>query len=238
MSRERNAPASPSAAQPIPVLFADSVLLVVDKPSGLAVHRGWARETDVLVARLERQSGQQVFPVHRLDRGTSGVQVLALDSETARRVSDSFAQGLVEKVYWALVRGVAPDEVWIDHAIPASEDKDAPRVAAQTFVKRLRTFGRYSLVEARPKTGRLHQVRRHLKHISCPLIGDVNYGKGEHNRLFRTRYDLHRLFLHAVSLTLPHPRTNVLQTFHAPLSAELERVLEALAIENAESSAV
>ena len=114
MSQERNAPGSPPAAQPIPVLFADSVLLVVDKPSGLAVHRGWARETDVLVARLERQIGQQVFPVHRLDRGTSGVQVLALDSETARAVSESFAQGLVEKVYWALVRGVAPDEIWID----------------------------------------------------------------------------------------------------------------------------
>jgi tRNA pseudouridine65 synthase len=96
------------------------------------------------------------------------------------------------------------------------------------MVVRREVFGRYSLVEARPLTGRLHQVRRHLKHISCPLIGDVNYGKGEHNRLFRERYGLHRLFLHATRLRLPHPAQGGELDIVSPLPADLEAVLQAL----------
>lgn len=212
----------------LPVLHRDEWLVAVDKPSGLAVHRGWARESDVLVSRMARQLGTSVHPVHRLDRGTSGVQVLALTAEAARTLGDSFAAGAVHKVYWALVRGVPKGESWIDHPIPSGEDKGAPRVPAQTWIRPLRTFGRYSLIEARPKTGRLHQIRRHLKHISCPLIGDVNYGKGEHNRLFRERFGLHRIFLHAVEITLPHPATGEPLTIAAPLPPDLTAVLTAL----------
>jgi len=210
------------------ILFRDESLIAVDKPSGLAVHRGWAWERDVAMTRLRDQIGAHVFPVHRLDRATSGVLLFALSAEMAKRVCETFAAGKTEKTYLALVRGVPPEEILVDHPLPPGEDTHAPRVSAQTRILRREVFGRYSLVEARPLTGRLHQVRRHLKHISCPLIGDVNYGKGEHNRLFRERHGLHRLFLHATRLSLPHPAGSGLLHVASPLPAELEAVLRAL----------
>jgi tRNA pseudouridine65 synthase len=215
-------------ATALSILFRDESLIAVDKPAGLAVHRGWAREHDVAMTRLRDQIGARVFPVHRLDRATSGVLLFALSADMAARVCASFAAGKTEKTYLALVRGVPPDEILIDHPLPPGEDTHAPRVAAQTKIVRREVFGRYSLVEARPLTGRLHQVRRHLKHISCPLIGDVNYGKGEHNRLFRERHGLHRLFLHATRLRLPHPAEGGELDIGSPLPSDLEAVLRAL----------
>jgi tRNA pseudouridine65 synthase len=106
-------------------------------------------------------------------------------------------------------------------------------VPAVTEVTTLARAGRYALVEARPRTGRLHQIRRHLKHVSCPLIGDVKYGKGEHNRLFRDKYGLHRLALHAWSLTLPHPRTGATVRAIAPLPADFMGALAGLGIADA-----
>jgi tRNA pseudouridine65 synthase len=214
------------------ILFRDESLIAVDKPAGLAVHRGWARERDVALVRLRDQIGARVFPVHRLDRATSGVLLFALSAEVAARVYASFAAGEVEKTYLALVRGVPPEEILVDHPLPPGEDTHAPRVSAQTLILRREVFGRYGLVEARPLTGRLHQVRRHLKHISCPLIGDVNYGKGEHNRLFRKRYGLHRLFLHATRLRLPHPVQGGQLDIASPLPADLAAVLRALRAES------
>ncbi len=201
-----------------PVLFRDDSVVVIDKPSGLAVHRGWAPERDVALTRVARALGIWLFPVHRLDRGTSGALLFALSSQTARALGQSWPT--VDKRYLALVRGVPPDSGLIDHPLQDS--------AAQTSYTRLEVFGRYSLVEAQPLTGRLHQVRRHLKHISCPLIGDVNYGKGEHNRLFRARFGLHRLFLHASTLVFPHPVTGKSIRVEAPLPAELAVVLDRL----------
>jgi tRNA pseudouridine65 synthase len=238
--RAHEAEGSPGARGDIPVLFLDEGMVVVDKPAGVAVHRGWARERDVLTERLRTQLGRAVFPVHRLDRGTSGVLVLALDAATARALGDAFAAGAVEKRYLALVRGIpAPRTQWIDHPIPRDEGPGATRVRARTHVQTLGTYGRYALVEARPETGRLHQIRRHLKHISCPVIGDVNYGKGLHNRWFRERHGLRRMFLHAAGLRLQHPRdpaargpgdpSDQRMTFEAPLPPALAEILLRLA---------
>jgi tRNA pseudouridine65 synthase len=212
----------------ISVLHRDDALIVVDKPSGLAVHRGWARDDEVLMTLVRDDLGARVWPVHRLDRGASGALALALSADAARSASAAFAEGRVHKRYLALVRGVPPDEGIIDHPIPNGEERTAARVPATTWFRRLERFGRYSLVEAEPRTGRLHQIRRHLKHIACPLIGDVNYGKGEHNRHFRERYGLARLFLHASELELPHPWEAGLVRAFAPLPDELARVLERL----------
>jgi tRNA pseudouridine65 synthase len=214
------------------ILFRDESLIAVDKPAGLAVHRGWARERDVAMVRVRDQIGAYVYPVHRLDRPTSGVLLFALTAEMAARVCESFATGKTEKTYLALVRGVPPAEILVDHPLPPGEDAHAPKVFAQTMVFRREVFGRYSLVEARPLTGRLHQVRRHLKHLSCPLIGDVNYGKGEHNRLFRERHGLHRLFLHATRLRLPHPAQGGGLDIVSPLPADLAAILQALRVGN------
>ena len=221
----------------LPILFRDQVLVAVDKPAGLAVHRGWAGERDVAMIRVRDQLGMHVFPVHRLDRATSGVLLFALSSQIAARLCESFTVHAVEKTYLALVRGIPPETGIIDHPLQPGEDRLAPRVSAQTEYLRREVFGRYSLVEARPRTGRLHQVRRHLKHIACPLIGDVNYGKGEHNRFFRDHYGLHRLFLHATRLSLPHPLTGGRLEIACPLPRELAAVIEQLRGETSQTAA-
>ena len=163
--------------------------------------------------------GAWVWPIHRLDRGASGVVLFALDREAAAALGDAFSRGAVTKRYLAITRGHPPEHVVVDHSIPRTEDGE--RVPAVTEVWRRETFGRYALAEAAPRTGRLHQIRRHLKHLSCPLIGDVRYGKGEHNRIFRDQHGLHRLALHAASLTFPHPSTGALVEVTAPLAADL-----------------
>lgn len=185
----------------ITILHRDARCVAVDKPSGVATHRGWATDDDALLQLVRDTVGAYVYPIHRLDRGASGVTLFALDREAARAFSDAWPAA--DKRYLAITRGHPPEHVVIDHAIPRAPGLE--RVPARTEVWCKDTFGRYALALARPHTGRLHQIRRHLKHISCPLIGDVRYGKGEHNRLWRERFALHRLALHCASLRVPHP---------------------------------
>lgn len=185
------------------ILYRDSRFVVVDKPAGVIVHRGWADDDDPLLQVVRDAVGAWVYPIHRLDRGASGCVAFALDAAAARAACDAFAAGDADKRYLAITRGHPPDEVVIDHPIPRAPGEE--RVPAVTAIRRIETFGRYAVVEACPRTGRLHQIRRHLKHIACPLIGDVKYGKGEHNRIFRADHGLHRLALHASRLAFPHP---------------------------------
>jgi tRNA pseudouridine65 synthase len=197
------------------VIHRDERLIAVNKPSGIAVHRGWSDDEVNAMTLVRDAIGKHVFPVHRLDRATSGVLLFALDSECAAATQALFDRRAIAKRYRALVRGVAPESIDIDHPVPKSED--GPRVDARTQVARLFAKDRYSFVEARPETGRLHQIRRHLKHISHPIIGDVRYGKGEHNRYFREEHGLHRLALHALQLSLPHPISGVELVLRATL---------------------
>jgi len=210
------------------VLYRDDDLVVVAKPSGLLVHRGWG-DDDVVAMTLARDLvGRPVHPVHRLDRGTSGALVFALGADGARGLGAAFAAGAVDKRYLALVRGVTPEAGVVDHPIPRPED--GPRVPAVTAYARLGVFERFSLVEARPQTGRLHQVRRHLKHISHPVVGDVSYGKGDVNRLFRARFGLRRLALHAARLAFDHPRTGARVSVVAPVPEDLLGPLAAMGL--------
>jgi tRNA pseudouridine65 synthase len=220
-----------SAPVDLPVLFRDEALLAVNKPSGIAVHRGLARERRTVASELRATLEVPLFPVHRLDRATSGVLLLALTAEAARVLQRQLEAGAVDKRYLALVRGIPPEEGRIDHPIP--RDLGGPRVPAVTEYRRLAIWERYALVEARPLTGRIHQVRRHLKHIDHPLIGDVRYGKGEHNRLFRERFGLHRLALHALSIEFAHPFDGRRLRVAAPLPSELEVLLRALGVDPA-----
>ena len=197
------------------ILHRDPRCVAVDKPSGVATHRGWADDDDALLQRVRDEVNAYVYPVNRLDRGASGIVLFALDRDAARAFAEAW--DTAEKTYLAITRGHPRDEL-IDHAIPRAPGE--PRVPAVTHVRTLETFGRYALVEARPRTGRLHQIRRHLKHISCPIIGDVRYGKGEHNRIFRTQHSLHRLALHATSLSVSHPDGGTL-AITCPLAPDL-----------------
>lgn len=212
----------------IDILYRDADVVAVNKPSGLAVHRGWADDDAFAMTLLRDQLGQWVYPVHRLDKGASGVLLFGLSSEAARALCEQFEKHEVQKRYVALVRGSPPEALVIDH--PLRPDNSDVAQAAVTDVRRLSQYGRYAWVEARPRSGRLHQIRRHLKHVSCPIIGDVRYGKGEHNRLFRQHYALHRLALHATQLRLRAPNGDHLD-IEAPLPVDLARAVQMLSDE-------
>ncbi len=210
------------------ILYRDDELVAVDKPSGMPVHRGWARDAVPALQALRDQLGRHVYPVHRLDRATSGVLLFALSGDIAREVQVQLEAREVEKRYVALCRGCDPALVCVDHPL-AREDGGEARPAV-TELALLGRFERYGLYEARPLTGRRHQIRRHLKHASHPIIGDTKYGKGEHNRIFRERFGFHRLALHASEMRLRHPRSGQPLHLHAPLAPDFARLLGELGL--------
>jgi tRNA pseudouridine65 synthase len=223
----------------LPVLHRDPWLVAVAKPAGLAVHRSeQVHDRAPVLQRLRDQlGGCWVYPVHRLDRGTSGVLLFALDPDTARAVGEALVRRDVDKRYLAVVRGFAPEHADIDH--PLREHPEAPPQSARTTLRRLGTVtlpypvgrypeARYSLVELRPHTGRLHQLRKHMAHLRHPIVGDVRHGEGRHNRLFREHLGVHRMLLHAHALALPHPVTGEPLELHAPLDPELVRLVATL----------
>lgn len=195
----------------------------MDKPPGLLVHRTGldAGETRFALQMLRDQLGRPVWPVHRLDKGTSGVLLFALDAGTARALGEAFeAPDAVHKTYRAVVRGWPPPQGLIDHALRRLEDDTrAGRQEVQEARTRYRTLQHYelplpyggfattrcALVELQPLTGRRHQLRRHLKHIAHPIIGDATHGKGPLNRAVAQLLGLQRLWLHALRLELVHP---------------------------------
>ncbi len=238
-------PAAPAARAPLAILHADAALVAIAKPPGLLVHRTVLdrHETEFAVQRLRDQIGRPVHPVHRLDRGTSGVLVFALDRDTARCLSDAFAAQAVEKTYLAVVRGWPDASGTIDH--PLKREPDAaewidPRAQllpqpAVTHWRRLATAElpiagerhpttRCALLELTPETGRRHQIRRHLKHAAHPIIGDATYGKGPLNRAFAAHTGCARLLLHCARLVLPHPDGGTLD-LAAPLDGAFAALL-------------
>ncbi|WCM94989.1 pseudouridine synthase [Acidovorax sp. NCPPB 2350] len=214
-------PQPPDARHPpLSILWRDDHLVAVYKPAGWLVHRTGldAGETRFVMQALRDQLGRHVYPVHRLDKGTCGVLVMALHPDAARALSQAFEHHAVEKRYLALARGHAPAEARVDHALrPDDAPPDAPAQPARTALRCLARLElpepsdarfpttRASLVEARPETGRRHQIRRHLKHLAHPILGDATHGKGPLNRWWTQRLGLQRLWLHAWRLALPHP---------------------------------
>jgi tRNA pseudouridine65 synthase len=222
----------PNGARKIALLYVDEHLVVADKPSGLLVHRGWDNDDDVAMFRVRDAIGKHVFPVHRLDRGTSGALLFARNPTIAALLSAAFEEGKIEKQYLALVRGNPPDDGVIDYAIQKKED--GPRVPAVTRFRRVgrSPVDRCSLVLAMPETGRLHQIRRHLRHIDHPLVGDVKHGSGQINRHYRTTYNLHRLALHASRLAFVHPVTKQRIEIACNLPSDLTLPFEALGLKS------
>jgi tRNA pseudouridine65 synthase len=220
----------PVQRPPIDLLFVDAHIVVVNKPCGLLVHRGWDNDDDVALFRVRDAMGAHVYPVHRLDRGTSGALLFARSAEAAAAIGHGLEAGRLEKRYLALVRGTPPAAGVIDYPLPKDEQKGAPRVAAVTRFRLVARspVDRCSLVEAIPQTGRLHQVRRHLRHLNHPLVGDVNYGSGEINRHYRAAYNLHRLALHAHLLAFDHPVGGGRIVVRAPMTDDLAGPLAAL----------
>lgn len=194
----------------IEIIYQDPFLLVVNKPSGWLVHRGWGRDRVVLIDWIRKSlCHPTVYPMHRLDRGTSGTVIFALNKDSATHIGQQFRCGSIKKKYLVLVRGVTDESGRIDY--PISRKRGGARVHAVTEYRRLAsspTEPRYvSLIEVMPQTGRLHQIRRHLKHIDHPVIGDARYGKGRINRAMARTYGLTRLALHCWQLSILHPHT-------------------------------
>jgi tRNA pseudouridine65 synthase len=231
------------------VLYRDEWIVAVNKPSGLLVHRSAVdrHETENAMKTLRGRLGQRVYPVHRLDKATSGVLVFALDPETAGRMTRSFADKTVVKSYLAVVRGYAGEAESIDHPLRECPDRmtdrqadaDKPAQEAVTTYRRLATAelpqsagrhatARFSLVLATPATGRKHQIRRHMKHVFHPVIGDTTYGDGRQNRYFRDRYDCRRMLLHALEIRFPHPVSGLPIRIRAPLGDDLRTLFAAL----------
>jgi tRNA pseudouridine65 synthase len=231
------------------ILYRDEQLVAIHKPTGLLVHRSNLdrQETRFAVQLLRDQIGQHVFPAHRLDKGTSGILLFALNSDMARALGHQFEAGTIGKTYRAIVRGWPPEAGRIDHPLSRQfDDHGRPRteaalqaLPAQTDFRRLATaeidacvdrypHARYALVELTPLTGRQHQLRRHLKHIAHPIIGDATHGKGRHNRFFQERFACQRLLLACTELRLQHPLTNQLLRIEAPPAADFAAVALAL----------
>lgn len=208
------------------------------KPPGLLVHRSGldAGETRFALQLLRDQLGRPVWPAHRLDKGTSGVLLFALDARTAGTLGQAFeAGGALRKTYRAVVRGWPPAEGLIDHPLTRLADDARPgREAAQDARTHYRTLAHYTLplaqgnfpstrcalVELVPLTGRRHQLRRHLKHIAHPIIGDATHGKGPLNRAVAGLLGVQRLWLHALRLELQHPVTGAPLRIEAACEAE------------------
>lgn len=229
------------------ILYRDDNFIAIDKPSGLLVHRSEIDRTETRFALqlLRDQIGQHVYPLHRLDKPTSGVLLFALSAAAASRMQPLFQQGLISKSYQAVLRGYAPETGEIDYALSDKREKEEKRRASdirppQSAVTRFRRLAeveldypvgrfataRYSLVEANPVTGRKHQLRRHMHHISHPIVGDTRYGDGRHNRLFRDRLHSHRLLLWASRLSFIDPFTEQPIVIRAPLAAEVIPLFE------------
>lgn len=207
----------------IQILYQDKWLVAVYKPANILVHKSpISADETFLLQMLRRQIRKRVYPIHRLDRPTCGVMVFALDSETLSILNQQVREQRMEKRYLAVVRGWVPQEETIDYALKfEDEEKEISIVksaitlytlldkAEHPIPVRPYKTSRYSLVEVTPQTGRRHQIRRHFAHIRHPIIGDVKYGDGKHNQMFREHFNSHRLLLLSSSLKFTHPHTQI-----------------------------
>ena len=235
--------------EPLTILYQDADLVAIDKRAGLLVHpsRIARQETRSAMMLLRDQLGCWVYPLHRLDRPTSGVLLFALSPEIARVMGEQFSAQRVQKSYLAVVRGYTNTEGLIDHPLQEKHDRmtdgraraDKPPQSARTAYTTLAqaelpwpvasfATSRYSLLLVQPQTGRKHQLRRHFKHLSHPIIGDTSYGKSEHNRLFSQHLGSERLLLTAVSLSFEHPVSATQCHVNAPLNGNYLHVVNAL----------
>ncbi len=231
------------------IIYQDQHIIVINKPSGLLVHKSPIdkHETRYAMKILRNQIGQWVYPVHRLDKPTSGLLLFALSPEIAKKLGEQFENNTVKKTYIAMVRGHTPLGGIIRHALKETAmfkhqkkmvEQREPQEAL-TLYKRLATIElpytvdrypstRYSLIAAYPRTGRTHQIRKHLKHISHPIIGDAKHGKGKHNRVFEEKHGIHRLLLAATEISFTHPITEERMNLKATLENDFNSLISIL----------
>lgn len=220
------------------IIYQDNDMVVINKPHGLLVHRSpiAADVQEFALQMLRDQIQKKVFPVHRLDRKTSGVLVFGLSSEAAHKIQQQLESTESQKKYMAIVRGFFPDAIEVDY--PLINDKGKTQDALTVFRTINRSelpipFGkfqtsRYSLIEAYPKTGRMHQIRKHLNHLRHPIIGDRPHGCNKQNKLFKERWGMTTMMLHAKELCIKHPFKDEELVLKAPLYPTFSQMIETL----------
>lgn len=222
----------------IDILYEDDDLLFVNKPHGMLLHQGLSTDEPVLLDHLQATHGGTIRVVHRLDRATSGVLCLAKTPAATKHINQAFADRNVAKQYLAIVSYGIDESGEINEPLSRQtrgkrkRRQNSPALKAQTLYTRISesASSQSALVALFPKTGRRHQLRRHLRHIGFPIWGDRHYGHARFNRQIRIDYRFHRLALHAHSLALPHPTTQDTISIHAPLPPELLDVLDKLSL--------
>ncbi|MCL1036356.1 tRNA pseudouridine(65) synthase TruC [Shewanella submarina] len=236
-------------APEITLLYEDEHLVAIHKPAGLLVHRTYlARKEKYFAMQMTRDLvGCHVFPVHRLDRPTSGVLLMAKSSEVANLLCQQFTEHSVRKRYLALVRGNMHENGELDYPLREELDKIADKFAdqekeAQSAVTLYQPLlnaeipfssgryptSRFALMALEPLTGRKHQLRRHMAHLRHPIIGDTTHGDGKQNKFFREHFALNRLWLIAKQLSFTHPVTGEAMQIEAELEPEWLTVFEGL----------
>lgn len=216
----------------IEILFEDSHIIIVNKPNNVLIHNSYYSRNikdDTLLDLLFQQFGFNFYPVHRLDRKTSGVLVLAKKKEHVSIFQALFNNNKIEKNYIGIVRGFIEEPKLIESPVKNPDTKlykEAETFCEPLFTKKIAIpvhpydGSRYSLVKLKPTTGRMHQLRIHMNKISHPIVGDYKYGDRFHNRMFEQEFNCHNLFLHASTIKLKHPVTNENIVVHASLPSD------------------
>ncbi|TSD66496.1 pseudouridylate synthase [Inquilinus sp. KBS0705] len=218
------------------ILYQDDNLIAINKPHGLLVHRSSiaADAEEFALQILRDQVGKKVNPVHRIDRKTGGVLLFAFDKPTEIAMQQAFMENRVNKKYLAIVRGYTPDAEEINYPLRKENGTLQDALTRYTTLKHAElqvAYGshptsRYSLVQAVPQTGRMHQLRKHFAHIFHPIIGDRTHGCNKQNKLFKETWEMETMLLHAEELSFTHPVTKTTVTINAPFQPEFLRVME------------
>ena len=200
------------------IIYRDKYLVAVNKPHGLLVHRTRISDekNQFALQILRDQVDQHVFPAHRLDRKTSGVLLFALDQNMHRQMQLKFSLGKIQKKYLAIVRGFCEEDGIIDYPIKKENGTIAEALTRYKTIEQVEIdipsghhqTSRYSFVEIFPETGRMHQIRKHFAHINHPIIGDRPHGCHIQNRIFKSKWNITTMMLHADELKFQHPATN------------------------------
>ncbi len=224
------------------IVYEDNYLIAVCKPAGIFVHRSVLDPTaDIfMLQEIRNMIGSRVYPVHRLDRKTSGVLLMAKSKEVQSKMNELFKERKVNKKYLAIVRGYSPDSVIIDYPLKTNKGKIQDAITQFITLQRVEIpealgkfpTSRYSFVEVYPETGRMHQIRKHLSHIFHPIIGDRPHGCNKQNRFFLTRFNLSDMMLHASELNFIHPIFGQEVTLITPFKDEFARIFRELGFEN------
>ena len=238
------------------ILYQDDQIVAVHKPAGLLVHRtdiAHGQTDEFALQQVAELTGKYVYPLHRLDRPTAGVLLFAFDEDSTRQLKADFTEQRIQKTYQAVVRGWMTDEQLLDYPLKKvlfdrrkkkklkEKELEIERQEAVTHIRPIATTelpipvgryetARYTLVELQPKTGRTHQLRRHLAHLRHPIIGDKRYGDRDHNRMFVEQFDCDRLFLTAVRLELTHPLTEKRLKIETSLDPDIETVIRTIGL--------